>query len=155
MTTVRRSILMAFAALTLTALSTVGAGWAQADTGSGPVHEEQSCTTFPGGSNDDLAVGGSTYNYASAVWHSGGDYLIVQDHISNGYRGVALFSYCVSGTWHPYLHLDSGPDEGDFDQEVYNFNFAEGRAIKFKVCEQRSGEPGSAYNCGDREYGHA
>lgn len=73
-----------------------------------------------------------------------GEILTVKDTDSNGWRTVALFSWCEGwiygvGVMHPYLHRDSGPDEGPEDSEEHDFEFTEGRLVIMQVCEKKDG----------------
>ncbi|SDS32088.1 hypothetical protein [Microlunatus soli] len=123
-----------------------------------PAHADGWCKEFIGGSNDDTATGysygpdGSKRGYVT--WSSDGERLRVVDTSSNGRRIVALFSYCVNGTWHDTLYRDSGPNEGPIDVEKYDFDFAEGRAITFQPCEIRMASK-TLYNCGVKGLVHA
>ncbi|SEF08464.1 hypothetical protein [Jiangella alba] len=85
----------------------------------------------------DGPVGGGGH----AVFDGGDETLEVVDTKSNGYRVVALFSWCEGplnsvGTYRSWLHRDSGPNEGATDREVYDFDFAEGRRLLVRVCEK-------------------
>lgn len=87
-----------------------------------------------------------------ATWLPAGEKLVVVDQKSNGYRTVALFSWCENGGYVSYRRLDSGPDEGATDEELYDLEFAEGRKIKFRVCEVKNG---ALRSCGPIVYNHA
>lgn len=147
-----RRLGIALAGFTLVAGSLV-AGVAQADvTATG-----QTCTEFPGGSNDDIAKVSVVPDYfvtGYVEFRSSGEVLTVQDITSNGRRIVALFSWCDDGIWHPYVHRDSGPDEGPTDTQTYKFDFAEGRGIKFVGCEKNM-STGALYHCTKIKYTHA
>ncbi|WP_298331475.1 hypothetical protein [Haloactinopolyspora sp.] len=100
------------------------------------------------------------------AWTSGGDvrfyergeYLTVTDTKSNGWRVVALFSWCEGpllgqGTFHwspttsdGWQHRDSGPNQGSRDQKTYNYDFEEGRRIIFRACEKKM-STGQLRNC--------
>ncbi|WP_157987440.1 hypothetical protein [Jiangella endophytica] len=83
-------------------------------------------------------------NAGSATFYERGEILEVTDTASNGWRTVALFSWCEGGlygigTFRSYLHRDSGPNEGPTDVQRYDFEFAEGRMVLLTVCEKKDG----------------
>jgi hypothetical protein len=123
---------------------------AQADTAStfaksSPVKPAASCFTTP--DNSERAKGYVQNGGGYAEWYANGEWLEVVDVKSNGRRVVALFRWCTNGQYTEPQWRDSGPDEGRIDSELYNYSFAEGRKIRFVVCEKTSGSNPVLSNC--------
>ncbi|WP_157575074.1 hypothetical protein [Jiangella muralis] len=104
--------------------------------------EREYCWTSDQGSGgiswQSKPTGGGGY----ALFSESGEKLEVVDTKSNGYRVVALFSWCEGplydkGVYRSWLHRDSGPDEGAIDRQYYDFDFAEGRRLLMRVCEKK------------------
>lgn len=69
-----------------------------------------------------------------ARFHEYGDRLEVVDTASDGVRTTAIFQYCEDGGFKPNGRFDSGPNEGSVDREWHDFDYAEKRKVRFKVC---------------------
>lgn len=94
----------------------------------------------------------------SVTYYERGEYLTVRDTSSNGWRVVALFSWCEGpllglGTFHwspttsdGWQHRDSGPNQGAVDEKTYNYDFEEGRRVIFRACEKQM-STGQLRNC--------
>jgi hypothetical protein len=108
---------------------------------------------FEDPNNNESFNASSDGNAGFAHFSSYDELLTVGDPVNNHRRAVARFSICVGSQFEPYRSYDSGPHEGDTDRERYDLNIAEGRRVRFKVCERAAS--GSLINCGAVEYGHA
>jgi hypothetical protein len=91
----------------------------------------------------------------SATFYERGEYLKVKDTNSNGWRVVAQITWCDGPFWtvsplRGWLDRDSGPNEGAVDRETYDFDFAEGRRLVFRVCEKKI-STGAIRNCSGNE----
>lgn len=75
-----------------------------------------------------------------------GEWLRVADRRSNGTRAEVELQHCASGE---VRYLDSGPDEGVWDQEWYPLPRSEGEVIMFRVCDKRG------HACGPWVYANA
>lgn len=71
-----------------------------------------------------------------ATFYEYGDRLQVVDEWSDGVRTKVHFQYCDGYGYHTPSGspFDSGPNEGFRDTEWYDFDYAEGRLVRFKVC---------------------
>jgi hypothetical protein len=89
-----------------------------------------------------------------ATWYERGDKLLVRDNSSNGLRTVVNFSFCKNGNWTPdgKYKFDSGPDEGEVDEEVYDFTMVERRMVRFQACETDGLHP---YHCSNTVWANA
>ncbi|SEF13634.1 hypothetical protein [Jiangella alba] len=108
--------------------------------------------------NPDGRIWTKSINGASVTFYERGEKLVVSDNKSNGWRAVALFTWCEGpylsqGVWREspstssgWLHRDSGPDQGSIDTKTYSFNLAEGRRVIFRVCEKKM-STGQLRNC--------
>jgi hypothetical protein len=90
-----------------------------------------------------------------ATFYERGEYLKVEDTNSNGWRVVAQITWCDGPFWtvsplRGWLDRDSGPNEGAVDRETYDFDFAEGRRLVFRVCEKKI-STGAIRNCSGNE----
>ncbi|HEY9411575.1 MAG TPA: hypothetical protein VIP77_18490 [Jiangellaceae bacterium] len=119
--------------------------------------QPQDANSCFGSTGSDAWVGHPTtgYTHGAARFQSRDELLYVEDYLSNGRRIVVRFSWCESGAYVPYQNRDSGMDQGDVDSNMYDYNFAEGRKIRFKVCEERSRTDETPASCGATVYGHA
>jgi hypothetical protein len=86
----------------------------------------------------------------SVMWMESGDKLRVSDYKPDGVREGAKLWVCVGGAFKYWGKYDSGKNEGDVDTNTYNFDFTEGRAVKFQACRVKNGD---YYKCGEMEVG--
>ncbi|WP_157987632.1 hypothetical protein [Jiangella endophytica] len=94
----------------------------------------------------------------SVTFYERDELLRVSDTRSNGWRVVALFTWCEGpylsqGVWREspstssgWQHRDSGPDQGPIDTKTYNYDFTEGRRVIFRACEKKM-STGQLRNC--------
>lgn len=141
----KRSLTIPIAALVVgTGLTVLAPGSAYALDCSAP--RENNGETWTQYVIDDNAVNGGV------VWHEHGDWLQVRDNTSNGLRTVARFQWCSGSQWQPVHEYDSGSDEGDVDQEIYDMNFKERRRVKFQACET---DGFHKYHCSNTQWANA
>lgn len=100
----------------------------------------------------DAAPGGYIWPQGMAYFFSYGDKFELHDDVADG-DGVALRIDFYSSTG--YYRYDNRYFGGGAGERVtFNYDFAEGRKIRFSVCAQ-NGPSGGRYNCGDWTYATA
>jgi hypothetical protein len=108
---------------------------------------------FEGGDNNTVYSATSRGDRGEGAFAARDEKVNVTDWSSNGRRTVMVLFVCSDNSFRYYDTYDSGPNEGDWDREVYDLSFDERRRVRFYVCERVSS--GGWDNCGDIQYGHA
>lgn len=107
-----------------------------------------------GNINNGFVWSGFNANHTgNARFYEYGDRLEVIDTSSNGERARAHFQFCTrddegNAYYARYSWLDSGPDEGKIDRQLYDLSFSEGVKVRFKVCDGYD-------ECGPWQYANA
>jgi hypothetical protein len=138
----RRSLMTAMTVLGMTAGTLAFAPGAADAAPSGCIH--------PNPDNSHHTV--MTNGWGTGIFEAYDDVLKVVDLRNDGHRTYVHLDVCEGGQWVRYGAYSSGPNEGNTDRERYDFNFTEGRRIRFQVCVKQDG---SWVGCSETEYGYA